>query len=195
MAVLRIRIYWEDDDSIYRDIAVKHTQSFYDLHTAILKAYEFDNKHKATFYRSNDNWQRGKEISLEKYDKDYKVEPLIMETTLMGAEIKDPNQKFVFVYDFNKNWTFLVELINVDKEENKKLSYPCCIRTEGIAPSQYGTKGLVDKRLAEVEEKYDLQPEALREGFGTEGEDGETESDTDEFAGEEGNDDGGSAEF
>jgi hypothetical protein len=195
MAVLRIRVYWEDDDSIYRDIAVKHTQSFYDLHTAVLKAYEFDNKHKATFYRSNDNWQRGREISLDKYDKEYKAEPLIMETTLMGAEIKDPNQKFVYVYDFNKNWTFLVELINVDKEENKKLSYPCCIRTEGIAPSQYGTKGLVDKRLAEVEEKYDLQPEALREGFGTEGEDGEAETETDEFAGEESNDDGGSAEF
>jgi Plasmid pRiA4b ORF-3-like protein len=194
MAVLRMRIYWEDDDSIYRDIAVKHTQSFFDLHTAILSAYEFDNKHKATFYRSNDNWQRGREISLEKYDKVYKAEPLLMDATLMSAEIKDPNQKFVYVYDFNKNWTFLVELINVDKEENKKLNYPCCIRTEGIAPSQYGTKGLVDKRLAEVEEKYDLQPDALSEGFGTEGgEDGETE--TDEFAGEEGNEENASADF
>jgi hypothetical protein len=198
MAVLRIRIYWEDDDSIYRDIAIRHTQSFYDLHTAILKAYEFDDKHKATFYRSNDNWQRGREISLEKYDKAYKAEPLIMDATLLGAEIKDPNQKFIYVYDFNKNWTFLVELINVDKEESKKLSYPCCIRTEGIAPSQYGTKGLVDKRLAEVEEKYDLQPDAFREGFGTEGDDGDgdTESgDADEFAGEEGSDDGGSAGY
>ena len=67
----------------------------------------------------------------------------------------------------------MVELINVDKEENKKLTYPSCIRTEGIAPSQYGTKGLVDSRLAEMEEKYDLQPDALREGFSEQGEDGE----------------------
>ncbi|RYD76052.1 MAG: hypothetical protein EOP53_15420, partial [Sphingobacteriales bacterium] len=36
------------------------------------------NKHKATFFRSNENWQRGREISLEKYDKEYKAEPLIM---------------------------------------------------------------------------------------------------------------------
>lgn len=76
----------------------------------------------------------------------------------------------------------MVELINVDKEENKKLEYPSCIRTEGIAPSQYGTKGLVDSRLAEMEEKYDLQPEALRDGFGEEGEDetsgGEEEEET-----------------
>jgi hypothetical protein len=192
MAILRFRVYWDDDDSTYRDIAVKHTQSFLDLHTAILKSYDFDSKHKATFYRSNDHWQRGREISLELYDKPYKVAPLLMEATPIGAEIKDPNQKFVYVYDFNKNWTFLVELITVDKEESKKLSYPCCIRSEGIAPSQYGTKGLVDSRLAEVEEKYDLQPDAIREGFGTEGEeDGDATSADDEFAGEE----EGSAEF
>ena len=28
--------------------------------------------------------------------------------------------------------------------------------TEGIAPSQYGTKGLLGEKFADVEEKYDL---------------------------------------
>ena len=187
MAILRFRIYWEDDDSIYRDVVIKHTQNFADLHLCILKSFEFDSKHKATFYRSNDNWLRGREISLEKYDdKAYKVDPLIMTEVTMGSEIKDPNQKFVYVYDFNKFWTFSVELINVDKEENKKLTYPVCIRTEGIAPSQYGTKGLIDKRLAEVEEKYDLNAAAMLEGFSEEDEDGNaTESSEEETTGGE----------
>ena len=187
MAILRFRIYWEDDDSIYRDVVIKHTQNFADLHLCILKSFEFDSKHKATFYRSNDNWLRGREISLEKYDdKAYKVDPLIMTEVTMGSEIKDPNQKFVYVYDFNKFWTFRVELINVDKEENKKLTYPVCIRTEGIAPSQYGTKGLIDKRLAEVEEKYDLNAAAMLEGFSEEDEDGNaTESSEEETTGGE----------
>ena len=35
-------------------------------------------------------------------------------------EIRDPNQKFIYVYDFHKNWTFMVELINVNKEEDRK---------------------------------------------------------------------------
>ena len=182
MAILRFRTYWEDDESIYRDVAIRHTQTFLELHEAILKSYEFDNKHKATFYRSNDNWQRGREISLEKYDKDYQAAPLIMSEVSLASEVKAPNQKFIYEYDFNKNWHFMVELINLDKEENKKLTYPCCIRTEGIAPSQYGTKGLVDKRLAEMEEKYDLQPDALRDGYGEESEDGTEESnDADEM--------------
>jgi len=189
MAVLKFRIYFEEDDSVYRDVAVKHTQSFLQLHQVILRAYEFDSKHQATFYRSNDHWQRGREISVEKYDKEYKAPPLIMNDTTVGSEIRNPNQRFIYVYDFARNWTFQVELIKVEKEENPKLDYPAVIRTEGIAPSQYGTKGLVGDKLAEMEEKYDLTAGA--EGFGTEGDsDGDdTEADlgVEEEGGEETN--------
>ncbi|HET6765759.1 MAG TPA: hypothetical protein VFH08_00125 [Chitinophagaceae bacterium] len=171
MAVLKFRIYFEDDDSVYRDVAIRHTQTFFDLHEAILRAYEFDNKHKATFFRSNDHWQRGREISLEVYEKDYKAQPLLMKDTTVGNEIKNPGQKFIYNYDFNKNWSFLVELINVSKEENGKLSYPATVRTEGIAPSQYGTKGLLGEKFADVEEKYDLTQGA--EGFAEKDEEGE----------------------
>ncbi len=177
MAVLKFRAYYEEDDSIYRDIVIKHTQTFQDLHNAILKAFEFDNKHQATFYRSNDNWQRGREISLQKYDKPYKVEPLLMSETTIGSEIKDPNQKFIYTYDFVKGWTFLIELINVSKEENPKTTYPSTARAEGIGPAQYGTKSLLGDKFVDIEEKYDLSAGA--EGFGREG-DSDTESDSDE---------------
>jgi hypothetical protein len=179
MAILRFRIYFEEDDSVYRDIAIRHTQTFIELHQTILKSFEFDSKHAATFYRSNDNLQRGREISLEKYNKQYKAEPLIMADTTIGSEIRDPNQKFIYVYDFVKNWTFIVELINVSKEESSKLIYPAVVRTEGIGPSQYGTKGLVGDKLTEMEEKYDLTKGA--EGFGEEGDfDNDTEEDGEE---------------
>lgn len=183
MAILRFRIYLEEDDSVYRDIAIRHTQNFLQLHQAILKAYEFDSKHQATFYRSNDHWQRGREISLEKYGKEYKAEPLLMQDTLIGSEIQNPNQKFIYVYDFNKNWGFQVELINVTKEENPRLEYPAIVRTEGIGPSQYGTKGLVGDKLTEVEEKYDLAKNV--EGYGEEGESDTADEDDDEVVEDE----------
>ena len=184
MAVLKFRVYFEEDDAVYRDIVIKHTQSFLDLHQAILKAYEFDSKHQATFFRSNDNWQRGREISVEKYDKEYRAEPLLMGNTTIGSEIRDPNQKFVYVYDFAKNWTFLIELINVSKEESAKMAYPGVTRTEGIGPQQYGTKSLLGDKFVDIEEKYDLNKGA--EGFGEEGEGGDSEGE--EEAGEEAGD-------
>jgi hypothetical protein len=183
MAILKFRIYLEEDEAIYRDVVIKHTQTFADLHTVILKSYEFDNKHQATFYRSNDFWQRGREISFAVYDKKYAAPALLMAETTIGSEIRDTNQKFVYVYDFAKNWTFLVELINVSKEENTKTNYPAVARIEGIGPQQYGIKSLLGNKFADIEEKYDLKE--ATDGFGEEGEEGEAE----ESYGEEGSSD------
>lgn len=177
MAVLKFRVYIEEDDSVYRDVVIKHTQSFQDLHYTILKSYEFDNKHQATFYRSNDRWERGREISFEKYDKAYRAEPLLMSATPIGTEIRDTNQKFVYIYDFVKNWVFLVELINVSKEESARLQYPAVTRTEGIGPQQYGTRSLLGNKFADIEEKYDLTKGA--EGFSEESTTGEVTDDGD----------------
>ena len=182
MAVLKFRVFFEEDDTIYRDIAIKHNQSFFELHQALLAAYEFDSIHQASFYRSNDSWQRGRAISLEKYDNvEYKVDPLDMFETNIGTEIRDTEQKFVYVYDFQKNWSFQIQLIGVSKEENAKLIYPTITRKEGIGPSQYGIKSILGDRFADVEEKYDLG--ALGEGFSDEGEEGS--NDTYELGGEE----------
>jgi hypothetical protein len=48
---------------------------------------------------------------------------------------------------------------------------------EGIAPSQYGTKGLLGAKFADVEEKYDLTQ--VTEGFTEEGEEEEKKDDLD----------------
>jgi hypothetical protein len=177
MAVLKFRVYLEEDETIYRDVVILHKQYFSDLHLIILKSFEFDQQHAATFFRSNDQWARGREISLAVYDKPYKVDPLLMNEVTIGSEIKDTNQKFIYEYDFQKHWIFLIELIHVSKEENPKITYPSISRTEGIGPQQYGTKSLLGNKFADIEEKYDLTETA--EGFGREGaEDGE-ENDTD----------------
>ncbi|HEY0608472.1 MAG TPA: hypothetical protein VGD35_02425 [Chitinophaga sp.] len=174
MPVLKFRVYWEEDESVYRDIAIKPNQTFLQFHQSILQAFEFDSKHKATFFRSNDNWQRGREIILEKDAAARKAEPLLMADTPIAAAVKDPNQKFIYLYDFAKSWTFLVELIGISKDENAKLAYPYCVRKEGLAPSQYGTKGLIGDKLVEMEEKYDLNKEGMSEdGFSEEGEEDE----------------------
>ncbi len=183
MAVLKFRVSWEEDDAIYRDVLVKHTQNFQDLHISILKAFDFDQKHDATFYRSNDTWQRGREISKEVYDRAYKVAPLLMEETTIGTEIIDTNQHFIYEYDFVKSWSFLIQLIQVIKnvDADMTLEYPLVSRIEGVGPMQYGTKGLLGEKFADIEEKYDLNEAA--DGFGEEGEE-------DAHASDDGGDDG-----
>jgi Fe-S-cluster formation regulator IscX/YfhJ len=190
MAILKFRVYWEEDDAIYRDILVKHTQNFNDLHLIILKAFDFDQKHQATFYRSNDTWKRGREITKELYERNYQVPPLLMAQTIIGSEIIDTNQHFIYEYDFVKSWSFLIELIQVIKnaDADMNVEYPLISRIEGVGPMQYGTKGLLDEKFADIEEKYDLNEAS--DGFGEEGEDEEgEEGEGEEGEGEEEGDD------
>ena len=63
------------------------------------------------------------------------------------------------------------------------VEYPLISRIEGVGPMQYGTKGLLDEKFADIEEKYDLNEAS--DGFGEEGED----EDGEEAEGEEEGDD------
>lgn len=179
MPVLKFRVYWEEEESIYRDILILSGQSFLHLHQAILLAYDFDQKHQASFFRSNDQWQRGREIVLNKDDKLQKAEPLMMEETIIADAVRNPNQKFVYLYDYQKQWIFFVELIGVSRDEDPKKEYPLCVRKEGPAPSQYSNKNPVKDQIMEAEEKYDLNNEDPEAGYGEEGDDSDRESDHD----------------
>jgi len=185
MPLLRFRVYWEDDDQIYRDIEVLSGQTFLDFHKGIIQAYEFDGKHSASFFESNDRWLRNREINSEVLVNKKDAPALSMMRTPVSALVAKPDQKFIYVYDPAKQWTFLIELIGVSKDEDPKRTYPFVLRKEGIAPAQYGVKGVAADKLMEVEEKYDLGADEMAEGFGSEGEEGTA---TDEFGGSGGGD-------
>jgi len=169
MPILRFRAYWEDDDLVYRDIEIKPSQTFLDLHKAIITAYEFDGKHTASFWESNEKWDRGLELNSEVLVNKKGAPALSMSRTPVSALTSTPDHKFVYEYDPVKKWTFLVELIGVSPDENPRITYPNVFRKEGVGPAQYGVKGVNLDKLMEIEEKYDLGADA--EGFGSEGDD------------------------
>lgn len=184
MPLLRFRVYWEEDDQVYRDIELQTGQTFLDFHQTIIKAYEFDGKHAASFFESNDRWQRNREISSEVMVNKKNAPALSMLKTPVSALVAKPDQKFVYIYDLAKQWVFLVELIGVSKDEDSRKTYPLIVRKEGIAPAQYGIKGIAQDKLMEIEEKYDLGAEEMAEGFGNEG-DEDDDQNTDDSQAEE----------
>ncbi|NDC42217.1 MAG: hypothetical protein EBZ77_11830 [Chitinophagia bacterium] len=185
MAILRFRVYWEDDDLTYRDIEIQGNQTFLDFHKGIVQAYEFDGKHAASFFESNEKWLRNREISSEVLVNKKDAPALSMAKTPVSALVTVPDQKFIYVYDPAKKWTFLVELTGVAKDETYKRVYPFVLRKEGIAPTQYGVKGAANSKIVEIEEKYDLGAEEMAEGFGSEG-DGDSEGGGEEVIADDG---------
>ncbi len=181
MPIFKFRVFLEQDDTIFRDIEIKPTQSFADFHQIIIKAFSFDGKQEASFFTTNDNWVMLNEIALNK-----KANTQLMSKILMASLIDDPHQKFIYQYDYDAEWNFLIELMTFE-DELKKTVYPRIVKTEGVSPKQYGAQPIADKEVDgfDVEEKYD---EHDADEMGEENETAESDEESeesDEFGAEE----------
>jgi len=152
MAVYRFRVTFEDNEDVFREIEIKSSQNFEDFHNAILESFGFDNKHEGSFFISNDHWHKGDEIALKapakkEEDDDSRKKTAVrvirqMNKCKLLSLIDDPHQKFVYEYDYNVGWLFLVELTKI-LPDNDKINYPKCSKSVGEAPKQYKTNNVV----------------------------------------------------
>jgi hypothetical protein len=157
MAVYRFRVSLEDNEDVYRDIDIKAAQNFELFHEAIQEAFKFDKKHAASFFQSDDYWRKNDEITLKKEDlvldeedKRRNIEKkYLMKDTKVAKFIEQPHQRFVYVFDPEAQWSFLIEMLKIVNEDSK-LNYPVCVRSMGNAPKQYKQVPII---------KDDLSPE------------------------------------
>lgn len=197
MAVYRLKVYLEDNEDVFRDIDIKASQNFEQFHTIIQEAFKFDAKHSASFFVSDDYWRKGQEITLRKEDLPLdeeeirlKVDPKkLMSEIKIAKYIEQPHQRFVYVFDPNVQWTFLIEMIKI-VEENAKLNYPTIVKSIGNAPKQYKQINLAkeelspDMAMAAMLEEDDDDDEAYKAEDSSE--EGVEEDDINSLEGEEG---------
>lgn len=152
--VYRFRVTFEDYDEVHRDIEIKSTQNFLDLHQIIQSSIGFDGQKPASFYMSNDNWTKEQEISTaERTDKSGNVSKL-MENARLCDFIADPHQKILYLSDYQANWGFMIELVKIIPQADPMRNYPVCIKSIGDAPKQF-VVAPAPKALAAEDEEFD----------------------------------------
>jgi hypothetical protein len=138
MAGLKFRVLLdsENNSEIFRDILIKDTDNFEALYKAVVSSFRFQGDQMASFYVSNDNWDKGHEISLMDmtYDDDSVDSPAaVMKDAIIKDFLEEPDQKFILVYDFMRMWIFLLELIGYEKEGPEA---PQVLLAVGMAPPE-----------------------------------------------------------
>jgi len=172
MPVLKFRVAWEEDDNIFRDIELTTGQTFFQFREAILQPFEMKTKGDASFFESNEKWVRRREISAQVLINKKDAPALAMIKTPVSALVDNPDKKFIYIVNDKREWTFLISLIGIEREEKHKQTYPACVRSEGLPPAQTFIKDVAQDKMMEIEEKYDLQRDHMDEqGFGDEGDD------------------------
>lgn len=136
MASLKFRVLIDtaDSEEIFRDILIADDDNFESLYHAIVEAFNFSGDQLASFYLSNDNWDRGHEITLMDMGFGENSEPpSIMNETIIRDLMESKNQKMILVYDFMRMWCFLIELVETSPES---VGAPEVILSVGEAPDE-----------------------------------------------------------
>jgi len=130
--IYKFRVVIDTEADVFRDIEIETDASFEDLHRSILDAFDFEEGEMASFYMSNEQWEKGLEIAL--MDMDDKS-AMNMKNTSLSEMVSQPSDKILYVYDFMRMWIFYVELIEIKKDKPSTI-YPRVALAFGDAPTQ-----------------------------------------------------------
>lgn len=159
MKVFKFRILPDAASDVFRDVEISADDSFEHLHRMILEAFEFSGKELASFYLSDDEWEKGEEIAL--LDLGEEGESVrSMSTTSLSDLLEFSGEKLFYLYDFMRLWIFYVELLEVKTAEPGQ-NYPFIALSFGMSPDEYSKE--TDDNIAFDEEDSD---EDFEEDYG-----------------------------
>lgn len=177
MGTLKFRVLLDSDkkEEIFRDIEIAETDNFESLYHTILNAFRFEGNEMASFYMSNDEWDKGHEIGLfdMRYSDDEVDAPSVMKEAILGDFMEANDQKIILVYDFLRMWIFLIELL---ERTDAICAAPKVALSVGMAPPEDSKMIQEDAFEAESEDEMNDFDEDYEDGY-----DDEDYSSFDEF--------------
>jgi len=159
--IFHFRVLVDQTEEVFRDIEIKSTVSFEDFHKSIVEAFEFSGLEMASFFMSNEEWDKGEEITQMDMGPTAEGGMKTMQDTPLEAMIEDSGQKLLYLYDFMRMWIFFVELIDITSPAPDK-EYPLVVLAVGDAPDE-SSKEPVDAFPVDFDE--DFEDPSEEEGF------------------------------
>lgn len=129
----RVLLDSKSDKEVLRDIAIDNEEDFETFYQTIISAFDLDNNQMASFFVSDEDWNKGEEITLMDMGFDEGNPPKIMAENKISDFVETTSQKFILVYDFLNMWIFLIELQEVLKEDIAK---PTVLMKVGEVPEE-----------------------------------------------------------
>lgn len=152
MSVLRFGVYVDELDDVFREIEVRGDQFFQDFHLAIAQAYKISTKEQASFFVSNNRWQKINEITLGTGS--------VFEQAINGLETKIEAvlpagaTKLIYFNEDASDYTFLIQIEDLKDEADPKKKYPAVVRSKGTLSASGPLDGLFDEEMGYNEDDY-----------------------------------------
>ena len=153
--IYKFKVYTDEQDDFLREIEIEASQTFEDLHYAVLKAAGLESDELASFYICDNMWEKGKEITLlDMSEEENQLD--IMSASKLKDFIENPDQKILYEYNFLNPWTFFLELVKV-KPPQPKTEYPVCVKKKENLTIKKRKKNNTDLNFEDLDFDKDLE--------------------------------------
>lgn len=151
-----IRCVLDTEEDVVRDILILENSRLSLMHKAIINAFGIAPGEMSSFFRSNDNWEQGEEISMMDFNPENGQNAL--DQNILNQHFAEKGDRMLYVYDFLNLWTFYLELVDIHEPDQEK-AYPRLVGKLGEAPAEAPAKNLAngqgDEDITEDDEGLD----------------------------------------
>ncbi len=114
----------------YRHIRISGNNTLWDLHAAILDAFDFVDDHAHAFFMDNICWSDEDSYYAEGLEPELRV----THTYLLDSVGLYKGMKFKYIFDFGDEWVFQCKVLQVLNENTDE---PAILKSKGENPEQY----------------------------------------------------------
>ncbi len=133
--VFKFRLLSNEIKDFVRDIEIQANQTFFDFHKAIQDDLNFDSSQIASFFQTNQLWEKEKEFILFDMSDVPNNSMIAMDQARMKDFVKDPKQRLIYIFDVFNERALFIELVDM-QEEDRYSDYPAVVFSKGLAPQQ-----------------------------------------------------------
>lgn len=168
--IYKFRMLSGEDKAFLRDYEIDAEDSFINLHKQIQNNLHFDSSQLASFFLTDEQWNKGLELTLLDMRNDSGPVAIPMESIKITDLIKKRNQRLLYVYDILTDNALFLELLDVFPAV-KGVKYPICSASIGDAPEQsiqdIDEDNMTDESVDDILRNFEINE------FGSEGYDGD----------------------
>lgn len=146
--IYKFRVISPEAEDFCIDVEIQNTKTFKDLHNAIQNACKYDKKEVASFYLTNDSWEKDTEICLYDMTGEPNSGVLTMNDAPLNEYLCKKKEKLLYVFDFFSDRAFFIELCDIYTPKND-VKYPNISTLTGTPPPQILEDETLDSMIAE----------------------------------------------
>ena len=130
------RIISDEDQEFYRDLVIDGTDTFLEFHHSLQENLGFDPSQLASFFITNEMWEKQQEITLIDMIQEPGLSSVTMDQVTVEEYITDESQRMIYVFDFFSERAFFIELLEKSDQTSPR-DTPFIGQARGAYPPQF----------------------------------------------------------